>query len=117
MIHIQSTDRGLTWTTCTAGSCNNMPLPKSPTKCLAPTSGHGVQMSKGPHKGRLLFMGVHNAYKGDVVAYSDDHGKTFQSSGALHQTGAFICLPPLWNCWAPNSIVWRLEEGSIADDP
>ena len=105
MIHIQSTDRGLTWTTCTAGSCNNMPLPKSPTKCLAPTSGHGVQMSKGPHKGRLLFMGVHNAYKGDVVAYSDDHGKTFQSSGALHQTGAFICPPPLWNCWAPNSIV------------
>ena len=28
-----------------------MSLPKSPTQCLAPTSGHGVQMTKdGPHK-------------------------------------------------------------------
>ena len=41
----------------------------------------------GSHKGRLLFMGVHNAYKGDVGAYSNDHGKTFQSSSALHQAG------------------------------
>ena len=54
-------------------------------------------MTHGYHQGRLLFMGVHNAYKGDVVAYSDDHGKTFQSSGALHQTG--------------------LDEGSIAQLP
>jgi len=97
MIHIQSADRGLTWTTCSDGSCD-MLLPKSPTKCLAPSSGHGTQMTKeGPHKGRLLFMGVHNAYKGDVVAFSDDHGKTFQSSGALHQVG--------------------LDEGSIAQLP
>jgi polygalacturonase len=97
MLHISSTDRGQTFTTCVEGSCD-MPLPDSPTTCLAPTSGHGVQLSKpGPHKGRLLFVGVHNAYKGDVVAYSDDHGTTFKSSGALHQPG--------------------LDEGSIAQLP
>ena len=97
MLHISSADRGQTWTQCKGGSCN-MILPKSPTTCLAPTSGAGVQMTQeGPHKGRLLFMGVHNAYHGDVVAYSDDHGKTFQSSGALHQSG--------------------LDEGSIAQLP
>jgi hypothetical protein len=44
-----------------------LPLPNSPTTCLAPTSGHGAQLTHpGPHKGRLLFVGVHNAYKGDV---------------------------------------------------
>ncbi len=97
MLHISSSDRGLSWTTCTAGSCN-MPLPSSPTTCLAPTSGHGVQLTHvGPHQGRLLFVGVHNAYKGDVIAYSDDHGKTFQASAALHQNG--------------------LDEGSIAQLP
>ena len=97
MLHISSADRGQSWTQCKGGSCN-MPLPKSPTTCLAPTSGAGVQMTQeGPHKGRLLFMGVHNAYHGDVIAISDDHGKTFQSSGALHQSG--------------------LDEGSIAQLP
>jgi hypothetical protein len=82
MLHISSSDRGQTWS-----KASPLALPNSPTTCLAPTSGHGTRLTQGPHKGRLLFMGVHNAYHGDVVAYSDDHGNTFESSGALHQEG------------------------------
>ena len=94
MVLVSSTDRGQTWS-----KAKPLPLPNSPTTCLAPTSGHGVQMNpKGQFlPGRLLFVGVHNAYHGDVIAYSDDHAKTWQSSGALHLPG--------------------LDEGSIAQMP
>jgi hypothetical protein len=34
-----SSDRGLTWTQCKDGSCN-MPLPRSPTKCLGARLQH-----------------------------------------------------------------------------
>ena len=55
---------------------------------------------------------MHNAYKGDVIAYSDDHGTTFSSSGALHQEGldeGSIALLPngslitiFRNCFTPG---------------
>eukprot|EP01044_Picomonas_judraskeda_P027257 COSAG03_NODE_8591_length_789_cov_6.298423_1_plen_187_part_10 len=49
---------GQTWSPCVAGSCA-MPLPTSPTHCLAPTSGHGVQLThEGPHKVRSLSVSL-----------------------------------------------------------
>ena len=51
-------------------------LQPSCANCTSPTSGVGLQLQRGPHKGRLLFIGPHNAYHGDVVVRSDDHGNT-----------------------------------------
>ena len=39
------------------------------------------------HKGRLVMVGVHNAYHGDVIILSDDHGRTYNSSLGLYLEG------------------------------
>jgi sialidase-1 len=49
--------------------------------------GHGIQLTKGPHAGRLLVQGNHSVRPGEDgkppvvgahVIYSDDHGKTWR---------------------------------------
>lgn len=43
--------------------------------------GHGLQIERGPHKGRMVFPCDHNTTQGGVrshVFVSDDHGKSFQ---------------------------------------
>jgi sialidase-1 len=84
-------------------------LPKL-DRCMAMTSGTGVRMrDDGPYAGRLLTTVVHNSYKGDVVLWSDDHGKTYNYStdllvagvdeGQLAQlpNGSLVNL--MRNCW------------------
>ena len=56
----------------------------SPTTCLAPTTGHGVCMDNAntpaQYRGRVVTVGVHNAYHGDVLLHSDDHGRSYAAS-------------------------------------
>ena len=64
--------------------------------CISPTSGVGLQLSKGLHKGRLLFIGPHNAYHGDVVVRSDDGGQSYKCTMDLHKPGMVrTALPAL----------------------
>ena len=82
MLQIRSGDRGATWSK--AEYLDKKHLSGSPTHCLAPTTGHGVCMDNPAtppqYHGRLVMVGVHNAYHGDVIILSDDHGKTYNSS-------------------------------------
>lgn len=100
MLQIRSADRGVTWSK-KALSLSKPLLAGSPTHCLAPTTGHGVCMDNdntpAKYRGRLLMVGVHNAYHGDVIIHSDDHGKTYSSSLGLYLEG--------------------IDEGSIAQLP
>ena len=80
LLVITSLDRGVSWSAATKLT----PL-RAPTSCLAPTTGHGVQMTNAAtpaaYRTRLLVAAVHNAYHGDVVAFTDDGGVTWNSSG------------------------------------
>ena len=100
MLQIRSADAGITWSK-KAVALSKPVLAGSPTHCLAPTTGHGVCMDNAAtpekYRGRLLMVGVHNAYHGDVIIRSDDHGKTYSSSLGLYLEG--------------------LDEGSIAQLP
>lgn len=44
--------------------------------------GVGLQLQRGKHVGRLLFIGHHDAYEYDGVWYSDDGGATYNMSVA-----------------------------------
>eukprot|EP00039_Didymoeca_costata_P001306 m.51413 g.51413 ORF g.51413 m.51413 type:complete len:404 (-) comp10733_c0_seq2:19-1230(-) len=87
ILQVTSADRGLSWTSPPLNV--NKYLPGAP--CMAPTTGHGVFMGNSntpAHlKGRVLMVGVNNAYHGDVIIYSDDDGKTYNFSTALHEQG------------------------------
>jgi len=44
-------------------------------------AGHaGLELTQGPHKGRLLFIGHRGAYVEDAVWFTDDGGKTYETS-------------------------------------
>eukprot|EP00048_Salpingoeca_helianthica_P015629 m.227715 g.227715 ORF g.227715 m.227715 type:complete len:362 (+) comp17295_c0_seq1:146-1231(+) len=73
-----SNDFGATWTTPT--DITRMLGPKAPYD-VGP--GIGIQLVHGPHKGRLMFIGHHNAYEYDGVWYSDDGGATYTLSQTL----------------------------------
>ena len=83
-LQISSTDRGVTWGGFTDVQGTLQP---SCANSTAPTSGVGLQLATGPHAGRLLFIGPHNAYHGDVVLRSDDGGKSYKCTMDLHKPG------------------------------
>ena len=71
-----STDRGLSWSTAT-----KVAPPASPTHCVAPVMGNGVQIAAGrQHAGRMLFPLVHDSFNGAIVLLSDTGGKTWDYS-------------------------------------
>ena len=87
LLQLVSKDVGATWSRATPVNAA-----RSPTTCLAPTTGHGVVMNAETtpvrFRGRVLMAAVHNAYHGDVIVFSDDHGKSYNSSGtSLHHQG------------------------------
>jgi hypothetical protein len=53
-------------------------------------------LQHGPHAGRLLFIGHHEAYQYDGVWYSDDGGATYTMSKTTFakMDEVPMCLPP-----------------------
>ena len=73
---LRSTDQGLTFSTA-----KRVAPPASPTHCIGPVMGNGVQIRAGtPHAGRVLFTTTHNSFHGAIVVYTDDSGKTYNYS-------------------------------------
>ena len=72
-----SKDAGRTWS-----------APVSLSNFLAPLGpfyvgpGVGIQLARGVHAGRLLFIGHHGAYGYDGVWYSDDGGASYVLSNS-----------------------------------
>jgi len=69
-------------------------------------SGEGIQLGRGPRKGRLIIAGG-DFYKGKKVLcfHSDDHGKTWQRSKVVPWKGKMA--------WASESKVAELPDGSL----
>jgi sialidase-1 len=101
-----STDAGMTWTE-PVNITTQVHKPKQPQvnaaydfsedwRSYANTPGHGMQLTEGPHKGRIYIAANHSAGdpkpKGaDYQAhgfYSDDHGKTFKLSETISIEGS-----------------------------
>jgi len=79
-----SADDGLTWTEPKEITAD---VKEKDWDWYATGPGHGIQLTRGKHKGRLIFpcdhgvKGRQGGWKGkgrSHVFYSDDHGKTFQ---------------------------------------
>ena len=88
MIH--SDDDGKTWSTAaeiTAG------VKKSDWGWYATGPGSGIQIERGPHKGRLVIPCDHGTPKEywSHVFYSDDHGKTWTLGGTTQQPAVNEC--------------------------
>ena len=69
-------------------------------------SGEGIQLQRGPHKGRLIVAGG-DFYKGKKVLcyYSDDRGKTWKRSKVVPFKGKMA--------WASESKVAELHDGTL----
>ncbi|WP_159001218.1 sialidase family protein [Streptomyces sp. SBT349] len=79
---LSSGDDGLTWT---AGGVQ-APLKPTDWTWVSVGPGHGVQLRRGPHAGRLIVAGDHDTAAGRSGAqlyYSDDGGVTWRL-GAVH---------------------------------
>ena len=102
---ISSTDDGLTWSQptditsavkVTAGGNPGPPgaFPNTPWGWYAVGPGHGIQLQKGAHTGRLLIGADHrttadtSGISWSHVIYSDDHGQTWHLGGGLDQTNS-----------------------------
>ncbi|MEX2214476.1 MAG: sialidase family protein [Phycisphaeraceae bacterium] len=101
-----SDDDGLTWT-----QPKEMPgLRKDYWRWYATGPDKGIQLTQGPHKGRLVIPCNHSDHRDaklhpfrSHVIYSDDHGKTWQIGGVLD---------PATN----ESTIVELEGGMVLDN-
>ncbi|NQT11333.1 MAG: exo-alpha-sialidase [Planctomycetes bacterium] len=69
-------------------------------------SGEGIQLDRGPHRGRLIVAGG-DFYRGKKVLsfFSDDHGRTWRRSRVVPHEGKMA--------WASESKVAELADGSL----
>jgi len=69
-------------------------------------SGEGIQLTKGPHAGRLIVAGG-DFYQGKKVLcyYSDNHGETWERSQSVPWNGEMS--------WASESKVAELPDGTV----
>ena len=82
-----SSDNGATWS---AQQNITQYLGKAGPYDVGP--GVGLQLTRGPHAGRLLFIGHHNAYEYDAVWYSDDGGVTYELSSTSFPHMDEVCF-------------------------
>ena len=73
-----SSDDGKTWSSPT-------PIDQflGDTGHAAAGPGRGIELTQGPLKNRLLFIGHRGAYVQDSVWYTDDGGKTYTASDTV----------------------------------
>ncbi|MER5308730.1 sialidase family protein [Streptomyces sp. NPDC002773] len=88
---VHSTDGGLTWSPSVA-----LPQLKAPGWGWVSTGpGHGIQLERGPYKGRLIVPGDHTAggdtTGGGQLYYSDDGGLTWKlgATATVSKAGAY----------------------------
>lgn len=69
-------------------------------------SGEGIQLARGPHRGRLIVAGG-DFYRGKKVLsfFSDDHGQTWRRSRVVPHEGKMA--------WASESKIAELADGSL----
>jgi sialidase-1 len=86
-----STDEGVTWSKPVDISSSTM---KSSWDWVATGPGIGIQLQRGPHKGRLVIPSDHKIPLADKklewnshMMFSDDHGKTWQISTPISAGG------------------------------
>jgi sialidase-1 len=82
-----SDDNGKTWSGPLDLEANNPGLHSAGTENMA-SPGNGIQLSAGPHAGRLLFCVYtwSNQYS-SIVVYSDDHGSSWKRGGIAAKGG------------------------------
>ncbi|MFF8604758.1 exo-alpha-sialidase [Streptomyces sp. NPDC015346] len=85
---VNSMDEGKTWT----GGAAIPGLRKDHWRWVAPGPGHGIQLSRGEHHGRLVITGDHDGSKADnlfgaQLYYSDDGGLTWHMGAVYETTG------------------------------
>ncbi|MFC8764287.1 exo-alpha-sialidase [Streptomyces sp. NPDC057193] len=89
---VHSSDGGVTWSPSV-----ELPQAKAPGWGWVSTGpGHGIQLDRGPHKGRLIVPGDHtaggNTTAGAQLYYSDDGGMTWTlgaTTPEVSKSGAF----------------------------
>lgn len=94
--YVTSVDNGKTWSAPTDISSQvHRHGTSDDWRSYANTPGHGLQLSQGPHAGRLFIAANHSEgtpkgrfedYKAHGF-YSDDHGKTFALSASVARPG------------------------------
>ncbi|WP_114559045.1 sialidase family protein [Desertihabitans aurantiacus] len=80
-----STDDGRTWSAPRDLSEEVKP-PTGPEDWYATGPGHGIELTRGPHAGRLLVPVTYkteNDIQGARIVYSDDHGTTWRSGASV----------------------------------
>lgn len=112
---MRSDDDGVTWTTPVEITAAFEAFRRDyDWKVLATGPGHGIQLARGPHKGRLLVpvwlslgTGGH-AHRPSVVAtiVSDDHGATWRRGDI-----AIPDAPPFR--WPNETVVVQLADGRV----
>ena len=113
--HIRSDDDGVTWTKPEEITATFEAFRKNyDWKVIATGPAHGIQLTVGPHRGRMvvpiwmsLGTGGH-AHRPSVTAtiYSDDHGKTWQRGDI-----AVPDQPPYR--WPNETVVVQLADGQV----
>ena len=71
---VTSADGGKTWS-----DVSDLSSMWGAAKGASPGPGTALQLSSGPHQGRLLVASHHGAYVKDQVSISDDHGATWHT--------------------------------------
>lgn len=86
-----SDDEGTNWSAALDIEALNPGLrPNSSGEFLA-GPGNGIQLSAGPHAGRLIFpVYLYGSPSSSMVIYSDDHGQTWQRGGVAGLGGGEI---------------------------
>lgn len=116
-----SSDDGETWSPLASIQHITGQFKEPEWRLFRPGAGAGIQLQKGPHKGRLMFPcvlssfgkhcgyeGFHNVYAvhdyvhfGAYVVYSDDHGNTWRHSDQV-----------VWP-WMGESQIVELSDGRL----
>lgn len=116
---IKSDDDGKTWS---KPMDLNSQVKESWMKFLGTGPGRGLQLTKGEHKGRLVFPVYYtnkNGMQSSAVVYSDDHGKTWKrgespNDGRVWQgTTLQSETTGVWGAQLTESQVIELDNGTL----
>jgi len=86
-----SDDEGTNWSSALDLEALNPGLRPSSSGEFLAGPGNGIQLTTGPHAGRLIFpVYLYGSPSSSMVIYSDDHGQTWQRGGVAGLGGGEI---------------------------